>query len=242
MRILVQDACVDFPSDVIDRRQILMELAGRAEKTTFRALDHISLDLTSGDRLGVVGRNGAGKSTFIRLMSGILPPTSGRVTIDGRVTSLIDLGVGLEENLTGIKNIALLKNLLLLGDAQEAEFEAYVARFSELGEALYRPVRSYSAGMKLRLIFSMQTFRLPEIFVIDEVIGVGDALFFAKAKKRMADLVRESAILVMASHDFEILGSFCNKAVLLEKGGVAAYGSVAEIQERYSMTFGHAAE
>lgn len=188
--------------------------------TTVTALDDVSLELADGDRVGLVGHNGSGKSTLLRTMAGIYTPTSGTISVRGRVSTVFGLGAGLQQELTGYENI--VRMAMMLG-ATRAEAEACIPdieSFSELGNFLSIPVRTYSAGMRTRLTFGVATAMHPEILLIDEVMGAGDQAFRERAHRRMAEFVEKARVLVLASHSTSMLETFCNRKIRLEHGRI----------------------
>jgi ABC-type polysaccharide/polyol phosphate transport system ATPase subunit len=185
---------------------------------TVLALDGVTLDLKDGDKVGLLGHNGSGKTTLLRTMAGIFKPTRGQLVVEGRISSIFGLGAGVDPELSGYENI--IRMSMLLGSSQ-AEAKARIPDiedFTELGNFLSLPVRTYSAGMQTRLMFAVATAAHPEILLMDEVIGTGDADFQTKALKRMNELVEKSSIFVLASHSQELINSFCNKICTLEHG------------------------
>ena len=206
----------------------------RGRPTGFRALDGVTLQLGRGDRLAVLGRNGAGKTSLLRVMAGIVSPTGGAVRRAGRTTNLINIGLGMVDDATGHRNITLRG--LALGRSR-AEVEARrdaIAAFSELGEFLDVPVRTYSAGMRMRLNFAIATAFDPEILILDEWVSAGDAAFRQKAAERMRGFADRAGILVLASHNLALLRDVCDKAVLLDGGRVAEAGPVGPILDAYA--------
>ena len=208
-------------------------LGGRLDVTggraTVRALDSVTLSLAEGDRLAVVGPNGAGKSTLLRAMAGVYEPLAGEVDRIGRVTPLLSIGMGLDMDASGIENILLLGMHL---DIHPREMRGHVEEiidWTELGPFAHAPLRTYSAGMVMRLAFAASTAKAPEILLMDEWLGVGDAAFQQKAYDRMAAFVGGSAILVLASHSEALLAGWCTRAVRLESGKIAAEGRVADL-------------
>ena len=197
------------------------------------ALDGIDLDIRAGDRVAIVGANGAGKTTLLRVLAGIYHPTSGGIDVLGRCLSLFDLSAGFDEEATGYENI--MRRGLVIGarrteiDARRAE----IADFTELGDRLDLPLRTYSSGMMLRLIFAVATAVEGEIVLLDEWIGVGDQQFRKKARQRLDEIVARAGILVLASHDVDLIKSTCNRAILLEEGRITAAGTTEEILARY---------
>jgi ABC-type polysaccharide/polyol phosphate transport system ATPase subunit len=202
------------------------------------ALDGIDLDIRAGDRVALVGANGAGKTTLLRVLAGIYHPTVGSIDVLGRCLSLFDLSAGFDEEATGYENI--MRRGLVIGarrteiDARRAE----IAEFTELGDRLDLPLRTYSSGMMLRLIFAVATAVEGEIVLLDEWIGVGDQQFRKKARQRLDEIVARAGILVLASHDVDLIKSTCNRAILLQKGRIMAAGSTEEILGRYLASAG----
>jgi ABC-2 type transport system ATP-binding protein len=206
---------------------------GEANHLVVRALDGVSIKIEHGERVGRIGRNGAGKTTLLRVMAGIYEPPSGTVEVEGRVAPLFDIGMGMDPESSGYENI-LLRGLYL--GLRKAEIRAKVneiADFTELGEFLEMPLRTYSAGMFARLAFAISTSIDPEILLLDEGIGAGDDVFLEKAKRRLDALINRARILVLASHTDELLRKLCNRAILMESGQVVATGSTDEMLERY---------
>ena len=203
------------------------------DRMVVRALNNISLSVKDGDRLALIGPNGAGKSTLLRVVAGIYHPTAGTVATKGRCIPLFDIALGADEEATGRENIMLRGLLMGLTRAEIEERTPDIAEFSELGEFLDLPIKTYSSGMMLRLLFSIATSLDSEILLMDEWIAVGDEKFISRANKRLLDLVERSNILVLASHNADILRSICNRGVLLKAGEVVASGTIDEMLERY---------
>jgi len=198
-----------------------------------RALRDLSIELGDGDRIGLIGRNGAGKSTFLRVVSGIYEPPHGRIVIDGTVASLLDMSLGMDPEATGYENILLRGAILGLTPEEAMARIPEIEEFTELGPHLSLPLRTYSSGMGLRLAFAVSTCVDPEILLLDEVIGAGDAHFMMKAEERLGQLMDRAKILVMASHAPAQLTKVCNKALLLHEGQLLAFGPVEAVLERY---------
>ncbi|MFX1716098.1 ABC transporter ATP-binding protein [Paraburkholderia sp. A1RO-5L] len=198
-----------------------------------RALDNVSIRFDSGDRVGLIGHNGAGKSTLLRTMAGIYEPTSGTVTRKGRAVPLLDIGLGMDENSTGYQNIRLRGLLLGMTDGEIKAKQQDIADFSELGDYLDLPIRTYSSGMRVRLAFAVSTAVDAEILLLDEVMGVGDAHFRAKATERLEDLHSRAEVVVLAMHSNSEIRRVCNKALWMEKGKVKAFGPVEEVVSAY---------
>lgn len=198
-----------------------------------RALDEVSFRFERGDRVGLIGHNGAGKSTLLRAMAGIYPPSSGQLLREGSVVPLLDIGLGMDENSTGMQNIRLRGLLLGMSDAEIREKQREIAEFCELGDYLDLPIRTYSSGMKVRLAFAVSTAVDAEILLLDEVMGVGDASFMHKAEARLADLHSRAEIVVLAMHSNSEIRKVCNKALWMERGRIRAFGPADEVVSQY---------
>ena len=198
-----------------------------------RALDDISFSLEAGDRLGLIGANGAGKSTLLRVMAGIYPPTAGSVRTQGKAVPLLDIALGMDDHSTGRQNIRLRGLLLGMSDAEIRAKSEEIAAFTELGDYLDLPLRTYSTGMRVRLGFAISTAVDAQILLLDEVLGVGDARFQDKARTRLEDLHHRAEIVVIALHSNEAIRKACNKAMWLDRGKLMAMGSTAEVTAAY---------
>lgn len=189
-----------------------------ANRVTVRALDGITLSVRPGDRVGLVGHNGSGKTTLLRVIAGIYEPVSGRLSVTGRVASLLDLSLGIDQEATGYENIMLRAVLAGLRPKEIKAKMDEIADFTELDDYLEMPVRTYSSGMQLRLAFAVSTSIDADILVMDEWLSVGDAEFAKKASERLEQLVEKTPILVLASHSPELIGKVCNRVIRLEHG------------------------
>lgn len=211
------------------------ENAGRA---IIRAVDGLSLTIEHGSRLGLIGHNGAGKSTILRVMAGIYEPTHGRVTVDGEIATMFDMGFGMDPDANGWENI-VLRGMLLGYTRSEIEARTdEIAALTGLGEFLNMPLRTYSNGMSTRLAFAVSTSLKPEILLIDEGIGAGDAAFFAQARERMQSFIGSAGILVMASHSNELLEAWCTEGLWMEHGKVKMFGPINTVLENYEASIG----
>jgi ABC-2 type transport system ATP-binding protein len=239
--IVTNDACVDFP--IFDARsrslkKTVMGMVGGNIATdtkvpVIEALRDISLTLTHGDRVGLVGHNGAGKSTLLRLLAGIYEPTRGAAEIRGRVAPVFDLGVGMDPEISGLENI-IVRGLFLGMTRKQMESRIDdIADFTELGDFLEMPLRTYSTGMRIRLALGVVTSIDPEILILDEGIGAVDAAFLNKSKKRLAELVDRAGLLVFASHSDEFLRELCDTAMWMEHGRVRQMGEIEEVLAAY---------
>lgn len=201
----------------------------RRARTTIDALNQISLKIEHGERVALVGHNGAGKTTLLRVLAGIYPPQRGRIEVLGRVAPLFDIGLGLDPDATGYENIRLRGLYLGLSGRQVAERIDEIAAFTELGPFLDMPMRTYSLGMQTRLLFAVSTSVDPDVLLLDEGIGAGDAAFMEKANRRLRDFVDRAGILVLASHSVGLLTTLCTRAIRLEHGQIVADGQIAEV-------------
>jgi ABC-type polysaccharide/polyol phosphate transport system ATPase subunit len=208
------------------------------DRVVVRALEGITLTFEQGDRVGLIGSNGAGKTTLLRLLAGIYEPVLGFVQIEGKVSSLFDLWLGIDPESTGTENILLRGLLLGLTPQQIRESREEITSFADLGDYIHMPLRTYSAGMGLRLAFAVSTSIKPDILLMDEWISVGDANFTKKAEERMNNLIGNSGIMVVASHSLDLIRHTCNRAVWLDRGIVRADGDVAEVIEEYRAEIG----
>lgn len=197
------------------------------------AVDRLSLTISEGERLGIVGRNGAGKSTLLHMIAGISDPTSGVIRINGKVTSIMTLGVGLREDLSGRENIYVDGEIQGKSRAEVDEVIDRVIEFSELGKFIDYPVRTYSTGMKARLAFSMITHIEPEILIIDEALSVGDASFSAKATARILEICARGKIVILVSHGMQSIRDICNRCIYLKDGQVVLDGSPEDVTKAY---------
>lgn len=203
-------------------------------KEIFFALKDINFEINRGDRLGIIGRNGAGKSTLLKIISRITEPTKGKVTINGRVASLLEVGTGFHAELTGRENIFLNGTILGMSKAEiESKFDEIVA-FAETEQFLDTPVKRYSSGMYVRLAFSIAAHLEPEILIVDEVLAVGDSVFQKKCIDRMTAFGNEGRTILFVSHNISTVESLCTKAILLDKGKLIGEGNVADITNLYN--------
>lgn len=196
------------------------------KNSTFQALNNINLKISKGDRVGLLGRNGAGKSTLLRVMAKIYTPTKGVMHINGAISNLFDVNLGINVEATGYENIINLGIMRGWSKQEAYSIVSDIESFTELGEFLKNPVCTYSTGMQMKLAFSVATARPPEIVLIDEIIGAGDAHFMKKATRRIEDMVDKSHILVLTSHSNEIIRNFCNKVCVLQEGKIIYSGDV----------------
>lgn len=218
------------------RGQILKMLRPKknaAVRPHVSALNNISLEIYKGERVGLIGTNGSGKTTLLKIIANVLYPTAGNITIAGDVSSIFDPGLGMDPEASGLENIRIRCMLLGVDNKDIAEKVKYISVFSELGEALHRPIKTYSSGMAMRLAFSIATSVKPEILVMDEWLSAGDARFVMKALNKMQELIRASQILVLASHSEVVLTEWCNRLIWIQEGQIADDGSPKDVLEKY---------
>lgn len=237
----VWNAAVDFPIFDAKSRSLKKAVLGKAggkigtdsKVPIIEALHDIDLHLSHGDRLALVGHNGAGKSTLLRLLAGIYEPTRGSARVVGKVAPVFDLGVGMDPEISGYENIVIRGLFLGMNRRQMEKRMDEIAEFTELGDYLDMPLRTYSTGMRVRLAIGVVTSIDPEILVLDEGIGAVDADFLEKVRDRLKELVKRSGILIFASHSDEFLMELCNSAVWMDKGGIREHGSLRSVLTSY---------
>ena len=204
-----------------------------SDRIIVQALRDVSLQLQAGDRVALIGSNGAGKTTLLRVMAGIYEPMLGTVNARGRISPMFDIALGIDNEVSGYDNIRMRGMILGLTKAEIQERMDDIVKFTELGDYLDVPVRTYSSGMMTRLTFAVATCFSPEILLMDEWIMAGDASFLAKAKNRIQSFVNQASILVLASHSIETCRQFCNQAIWMDRGVIKAAGPIDEILDRY---------
>lgn len=239
--IEVRNAYVDFP--IFDaktrslKKRVLGKVGGKigteSKVPIIEALQDVSLSLKEGDRVGLVGHNGAGKSTLLRLLSGIYEPTRGSARVVGKVAPVFDLGIGMDPEISGYENIMIRGLFLGMTRKQMEKRVDDIAEFTELGDYLAMPLRTYSTGMRVRLALGVVTTIDPEILILDEGIGAVDAAFLNKARDRLVDLVHRSGMLVFASHADDLLMELCTTAIWMDEGRMRMHGSLREVLTAY---------
>jgi ABC-type polysaccharide/polyol phosphate transport system ATPase subunit len=244
VKIVLDAVTIDFPiygaNQKSLRKTLLAHTGGliqhrgqHQQRVSVRALENVTFDLKSGDRLGLIGHNGAGKSTLLRVLAGVYAPTSGTIEIEGRISPLFNTSPGLDPDDTGYENIKTCGMFLGMSLAELESKTQEIAEFSELGEYLMLPVRTYSTGMVTRLGFAIATAIEPDILLLDEGLATGDARFAARAEQRFKSLIQRSSILVLASHADVMIQSVCNRCALFEKGHLIEIGPIDEVIELY---------
>jgi ABC-type polysaccharide/polyol phosphate transport system ATPase subunit len=195
----------------------------------FWALKDVSFKLVNGESLAVIGPNGAGKSTLLQVLAGIITPTTGVVDVHGHISSLLTLGAGFDQELTGRENVRLAGAFMGIGHAEMEGRTPAIIEFADLGRFIDAPLKTYSSGMRARLGFAIATSVDPDVLLLDEVLSTGDQVFREKSQARVLELVRQAKAIVLVTHDMRWVTDFCNRALLLEKGHIVAMGDPAEV-------------
>jgi lipopolysaccharide transport system ATP-binding protein len=220
---------------VLDPGQIMRH----RERDRFLAIKEVSFAVCDGETFGILGRNGAGKSTLLALIAGVLRPTAGKISVQGRISPLLELGVGFTHELTGVENILI--NGVLLG-LRRKEIESKlddIISFSGLGSFIDQPLKTYSSGMQIRLGFAIAIHVQPDILLVDEVLAVGDAEFQEKCFARITDLQRAGVTIVLVSHNLNTVETLCDRAVWIDQGRIVTLGSPQEVVARYQSEIAH---
>lgn len=241
--ISLQNVSLDIPIYDSCSRQLRQKIfalgkearigTARRRQPVVHALRNISLEFNDGDRVALIGPNGAGKSTLLRVLTGVYETDHGQIVINGTVTPLLDLTLGMDIEATGYENIYLRGLLLGMDKISMKQKVSEIEQFTELGDYLYMPIRTYSSGMLLRLAFAVSTVIEPDILLIDEIIGVGDSAFIERAQARLIKMMGTVKILFLASHAMDIVRKMCNKGVYLNDGEVVLFSSVDETIKAY---------
>jgi ABC-type polysaccharide/polyol phosphate transport system ATPase subunit len=233
--ILVEDVSVRF-RPYVDRKPTLRRSLGRLrhrEQQEVIALDGVSFRVSKGEAYGIIGRNGAGKSTLLRCIAGTLRPNSGKVVVNGKLSTLLQLGVGFNPELSGHRNIYLGALAAGLRKKEIDQIFDDIVEYAELGSAIDRPVKTYSSGMFAKLAFSVSMHLDPDVLLLDEVLAVGDVAFRAKSMETMQELLDKSGTIVFVSHSMNSVEEFCDRVLWLQDGRVMAEGDAAEVVGLY---------
>jgi ABC-type polysaccharide/polyol phosphate transport system ATPase subunit len=218
-------------------RDSIIRRMKREGETDFWALQDVTFTVVQGESLGVIGPNGAGKSTLLQVLAGIITPSAGVVEVDGNVSSLLTLDVGFDEELSGEDNIRLAGAFMGLDHRLVEDRLPAIVEYADLGKFIDAPIKTYSAGMRARLGFSIATSVEPDILLLDEVLATGDAAFREKSKTRVLELVHQAKAIVLVTHDMNWVTEYCNRAILIEKGRIVLEGSpesVVALHEQHS--------
>jgi homopolymeric O-antigen transport system ATP-binding protein len=241
-RIALENVVADFPvygTQPSLRNALFGRVVGgvlrrqneHGKRVVVRALENVTLTVNHGDQLGIIGHNGAGKSTMLRIFAGIYEPSAGTISIEGRVSPLFSTSPGLDLDDTGYENIVTCGLLLGMSRDEIEQKMPEIEAFSELSDYLALPAKTYSTGMLVRLGFAIATAIDPEILLLDEELGAGDARFAAHAAKRVESLIERSSIVVLASQSVDLIRRICSRAILLDHGRVIADGPTEEVLE-----------
>ena len=217
----------------IDRLLEAMSITKKTYHKKFFALDKISFEIEKGTTVGIIGTNGSGKSTILKIITGVLNPSSGSVEVDGNISALLELGAGFNMDYTGIENIYM--NGTMMGFSRE-EMEKKlpeILEFADIGEFVHQPVKTYSSGMFVRLAFALAINVEPEILIVDEALSVGDVFFQAKCYKKMEEIRQKGTTILMVTHDMGSVIKYCDKVILLNRGSFVAEGKAGEIVDLY---------
>ena len=221
-----------FKSDKQRFLSLFLRKAIKSKKV--QALSDISFEIKKGESVGFVGRNGAGKSTILKLITGVTYPSSGEITVNGQVAALLELTAGFDSEMTGRENIYLRGYILGLTKERIQQIEEKVIEFAEIGEFIDQPVRTFSSGMKARLGFSINANVDADILIIDEALSVGDEKFKKKCTKKVKSLIAQGATVLFVSHSADAVRTFCTRAIFLNKGRIQAVGDVDEVLQKYN--------
>lgn len=242
-RVDLTNVCVDIPIFNSQGRSLKKAVMGMATggkigltekgKTVIRSLDTINLKIAPHERVGLIGHNGAGKSTLLRVLGKVYVPSAGTAVIQGKIGSLIDISLGIDTESTGLENIFLRAALLGIPRSKVESEMSNLIEFTQLGDFLEMPVRTYSTGMHLRLAFAVSTMIAPDILLMDEWLSVGDKAFQQKAEERLNALIERSNILVIATHSRDLIEKCCTRVVWLEHGAIKMDGNPNEVAEAY---------
>lgn len=240
LAIKVKDCVLQYPIGAYAKgsiKSLVMSMFGHRERIPTAhyvdALRGLNIEIQQGERVALIGHNGSGKSTLLRAMAGIYPLASGDIHVSGRIGTLLDLGAGFEDEATGRENIYYRGMAMGYSRRQLAQNEKEIEEFCGLGDFIDLPVRTYSAGMYVRLAFAISTQFSPEVLLVDEVFGAGDAVFASRAVERMMRIVSNSGIFVIATHDVSLVTSVCTRAIWLEAGRIVADGPTDTVVPEY---------
>jgi ABC-2 type transport system ATP-binding protein len=233
----LQKVALDYPKKepIVGflKRKLLMILGSKTKPPHFRALNQINLTINKGEVIGIIGRNGSSKSTLLKTMAGIYSPTEGKVEMDGDISLLSGVGLGMNKNLSGRENIHLYGSILGHSRAIMDALTEEIIEFSELQDFIDEPLRTYSSGMKARLGISVATAIKPDILLIDEVLGVGDPGFKKRSQERIRRMMDDSSTVVIVSHSFGLLKEICDRMIMMEKGSIKIIGTPDDVIAKY---------
>lgn len=224
-----EDLVVEFPIfDKISRSVKAQITSAKKSKRSFRALDNLNVTIKAGETVGLLGRNGAGKTTFLHTLAGVYVPESGRLDVNDTTTSIFNIATGTDPDASGYDNIPLLMATRGIDWSERDLVIKDVEDFTELGDALARPMRTYSQGMKLRISFAVATYQIHGILLMDEIVGVGDRQFADKSKERIRKVIDQAGTLVLASHSPTLLKTHCERGLVFSEGKIIFDGEISE--------------
>ena len=236
--LIAKDVVLDYPLLKEGKRflkeAITKRFSSQRREKMFRALDGFNISVEKGDVVGIIGRNGAGKSTILRVLAGILPPDQGEVWSRGSIDLLAGVGAGMQANLSGVENIMLSGSIYGMNSDEISRKIEDIVEFSGVGQFIYQPVRTYSSGMRARLGFSISAHISPDILLIDEVFSVGDGEFGKRSHEMISKLIKGGTTVVMVSHSMPLIRKICTKAYFMEKGKLIGDGDIDEAISRYT--------
>tara|TARA_Y200000002_G_scaffold71953_1_gene56318 strand:+ start:4571 stop:5323 length:753 start_codon:yes stop_codon:yes gene_type:complete len=241
------NSCLDFPiyegADLSFRNKISsfgrvsIDKTSNNKRKIVRGLDDINLDIATGDKVAIIGPNGSGKTTLLKLIAGIYTPTSGEIEMNGKISSMIDLGFGFLDEATGYENIILSRIIEGESIKNKRDIMKSAEVFSGLDEYLDLPLRTYSSGMKSRLALSSALYSVPDILLIDEFFSTGDLEFSKKSRSRIKEIMNTSSIMLFATHDLNLIDDLCTKAIYMKNGKISYYGTIAKAKEMYEKDY-----
>ena len=235
LAIVFKNVCKTYRLYKSDKQRFLGLFLRKAIKSKkISALSDVSFEVKKGESVGFVGRNGAGKSTILKLITGVTYPSSGELTVNGQVAALLELTAGFDSEMTGRENIYLRGYILGLTKERIQAIEEDVIKFAEIGDYIDQPVRTYSSGMKARLGFAINVSINADILIIDEALSVGDDKFKQKCTKKVKSIIANGATVLFVSHSADAVRTFCTRAIFLQKGKIKAIGDVDEVLKKYS--------
>ena len=217
----------------IDRLLEAMSITKKTYHKKFFALDKISFEIEKGTTVGIIGTNGSGKSTILKIITGVLNPSSGSVEVDGNISALLELGAGFNMDYTGIENIYMNGTMMGFGREEMEKKLPEILEFADIGDFVHQPVKTYSSGMFVRLAFALAINVEPEILIVDEALSVGDVFFQAKCYKKMDEIRQKGTTILMVTHDMGSVIKYCDKVILLNKGSFVSEGKAGEIVDLY---------
>jgi ABC-type polysaccharide/polyol phosphate transport system ATPase subunit len=246
--IFFDKVSLSFPVNDIGSHSLQLEIMSRLggvfktnnNQSYIKAVSNVSFRINSGERVGIIGHNGSGKTTLLRMMSGVYTPDSGNVLLDGSVSALTDFTLGMDPNVSGMQNIIFRLTFMGFSRKEAQSKTKEIIEFSELGEFIHFPVRTYSTGMYMRLAFAISTSFEPDVLLCDEIIGVGDLSFREKSIKRIEETLSSSRIFVISSHDFGVIKKYCSRVFVMKKGEIIFDGAptdaISFYDEQYQAT------